>query len=196
VSVWAFEHVPGETGPVIQAEPAYYVFRLDSLIPAGVPPLAQIREEVLHQARLEKKASLWRAKAEEIAAALKSSPSLLNAGTARGLQVQRLGPFTRLRPPPILQLEPKVLGEAFGLSVGERSGVIVGEHRAFIIQGLARVRADSSAWLKQKDTQRDNLLQTVRQARVESFLAALHSRAKIVDRRKEIFRPQNATAGD
>jgi peptidyl-prolyl cis-trans isomerase D len=195
VSVWAFEHRAGETSPVIEAEPAYYVFRLDSVIPAGVPPLAQVRDQVRYSARLDKKASLWRQKAEQIAAALKSSPSLLAAGAARGLRVERLGPFTRLHPPPVLQLEPTVLGEAFGLGVGERSGVIVGEHRAFIIQPLARTRADSSAWLAQKDTQRENLMQAARQARVEAFVAALRSRAKVVDRRKEIFRPENATAG-
>ncbi|MGE5744871.1 MAG: SurA N-terminal domain-containing protein, partial [Gemmatimonadota bacterium] len=37
VSIWAFERKPGETSPVIEGEAAYYVFRLDSLIPAGVP---------------------------------------------------------------------------------------------------------------------------------------------------------------
>ena len=195
VSVWAFEHRVGETGPVIEAEPAYYVFRLDSVIPAGVPPLAQVREQVLYAARLDKKATRWQEKAEQIAAALKSSPSLLAAGAAHGLQVERYGPFTRLHPPPVLQLEPRVLGEAFGLGVGQRSGVIVGEHRAFILEPLARTRADSSAWLAQKDTQRENLMQAARQARVESFVAALRSRAKVVDRRKEIFRPENATAG-
>jgi peptidyl-prolyl cis-trans isomerase D len=195
VSVWAFERRVGETSPVIEAEPAYYVFRLDSVAPAGVPPLAQVHDDVLYSARLDKKASLWRGKAEQIAAALKSTPSLLDAGAAHGLRVERFGPFTRLHPPPILQLEPKVLGEAFGLGVGQRSGVIVGEHRAFLIQPLARIRADSSAWLAQKDTQRENLMQAARQARVESFVAALRSRAKVVDRRKEIFRPENATAG-
>src|SRR6185436_12515299 len=40
VSVWAFEAHVGETSPIIEAKPAYYVFRLDSLVPAGVPPLA------------------------------------------------------------------------------------------------------------------------------------------------------------
>ncbi|HEX9250277.1 MAG TPA: SurA N-terminal domain-containing protein, partial [Gemmatimonadaceae bacterium] len=37
VSVWAFEAPVGETSPVIEGQPAYYVFRLDSVTPAGVP---------------------------------------------------------------------------------------------------------------------------------------------------------------
>jgi hypothetical protein len=41
--VWAFQAQVGETSPVIESEEALYVFRLDSLHKAGVPPLEQIR---------------------------------------------------------------------------------------------------------------------------------------------------------
>ena len=36
---------------MIEAAPAYYVFRLDSLVPAGTPPLDQIRDRVLEAAK-------------------------------------------------------------------------------------------------------------------------------------------------
>jgi parvulin-like peptidyl-prolyl isomerase len=195
VGVWAFERRPGETSPVIEGEVAYYVFRVDSLIPEGVPPLSEVRDQVLYQARITKKATLWRERAEQIATALKSAPSLLDAARARGLPAERLGPFTRLRPPPVLQLEPTVVGAAFGSRVGERSGVVVGEHRAFLLESLARKLADSTAWLAQRDAQRESLMQAARQARVEAYLDGLRKRATVVDRRKEIFRPQDATAG-
>lgn len=195
VSIWAFERKPGETSPVIEGEVAYYVFRLDSLIPAGVPRLAEVREQVVTAARIEKKKTLWAERARQIAAALAATPDLVAAGAAQGLAVQRLGPFSRLRPPPILQLEPRVLGSAFRLGVGQRSDVIIGEHRAFILQPLARTSADSSTWLAQRDSQRESLMQAARQARVEAYLAGLRQRAKVVDRRKDLFQPQNATAG-
>jgi len=195
VGVWAFERRPGETSPVIEGEVAYYVFRVDSLMPEGVPPLSEVRDQVLYRARIAKKATLWRERAEQIAAALKSASPLLDAARARGLSAEALGPFTRLRPPPVLQLEPKVIGVAFGLRVGERSGVVVGEHRAFLVESMARRLADSTGWLAQRDAQRESLLQAARQARVEAYLDGLRKRAKVVDRRKEIFRPQDATAG-
>ena len=44
--VWAFEAKPGATSPVIETPYAYYIFRLDSLQPAGVPPLTAIRSAV------------------------------------------------------------------------------------------------------------------------------------------------------
>jgi parvulin-like peptidyl-prolyl isomerase len=195
VSVWAFERKPGETSPVIEGEAAYYVFRLDSLIPEGIPSLAEVHDQVLFSARIEKKKTLWVERARQIAASLASNPDLIAAGAAHGLAVQRLGPFSRLRPPPILQIEPEVLGTAFRLGVGQRSAVLIGEHRAFILQPLARTSADSTVWLAQRDAQRESLMQSARQARIESYLAGLRQRAKIVDRRKEIFQPQNATAG-
>lgn len=195
VSVWAFEHRVGETGPVIQGEVAYYVFRLDSTVAEGVAPLNQVRDQVVYQARLEKKAALWRARAAQIADELKSAPTLEAGAATRGLRVDHVGPFSRLRPPPALQLEPKVIGTAFGLRVGQRSGVILGEHRAYIIESLGRNAADSTAWVAQRDTQRETLLRSARQARVEQYLAALRQRAAVVDRRKELFRVQNTTAG-
>ncbi len=194
VGVWAFERRVGETSPVIEGEAAYYVFRLDSLEPEGVPPLSDVRDRVQYQARIAKKGTLWRERAVQIAEAIKSS-SLLDAARARGLPAERVGPFTRLRPPPILQLEPKVIGVAFGLRVGERSGVVVGEHRAFLVESVARKLADSTAWLAQRDAQRESLLQAARQSRVDAYLDGLRKRANVVDRRKEIFRPQDVTAG-
>lgn len=195
VSVWAFEHAPGQTSPVIEGEGAFYVFRVDSVTPAGLAPLAQVRDQVVYQARLQKKATLWRARAEQIADQLQSSPTLQPGAAAHGWRADRAGPFSRLRPPPALQLEPKVIGAAFGLSIGQRSGVITGEHRAYIIESLARTFADSASWLAQRDAQREGLLQAARQARVEQYFAALRQRANVVDRRKEIFRVQSTAAG-
>ena len=190
VSVWAFEAHVGETSPIIEAKPAYYVFRLDSLVPEGVPPLADVRDRVVAAVKLEKQKAIARHRADSLAAALRGIPDLSAAGTARGLPVQRLGPFTRIKPPNYLAREPLVVGAAFGLRVGERSGAIVGEGGDFIIESLARKTADSTAWLAQKESQRTQLLTAVRQARIQQYVDALRAKATIVDRRKEIFRTQ------
>ncbi|HUL03840.1 MAG TPA: peptidyl-prolyl cis-trans isomerase [Gemmatimonadales bacterium] len=189
VSVWAFENNVGETSPVIDARPAYYVFRLDSLIPAGTPPLIEIRGAVLGAARLAKKHDAAARRADEVARALSGVTDLTRTAPTPGLTVQTVGPFTRLSPPPLLQGNALVVGAAFGLKPGERSGVIADRSGFFIVQGVRRVAADSLAWLNQKESQRQELLQPVRQARVQAYLAALRSHARIVDRRKELFRP-------
>src|SRR5204863_433581 len=87
-------------------------------------------------------------------------------------------------------------GHRFNLPVApvyrvvERSGVVVGQRGDFIVESLGRKMADSSAWVKQKDAQRAQILNAVRQARIQQYVDGLRARAKIVDRRKEIFRTQ------
>ncbi|HET9385399.1 MAG TPA: SurA N-terminal domain-containing protein [Gemmatimonadales bacterium] len=194
VSVWAFEAPVGETSPVIEALPAYYVFQLDSVTEEGVPPLEQIRGRVTSLVRLEKQKSLARQKADSLFGALKDLPELTAAG-ARGLSVERFGPFTRLRPPSYLGGQPYVIGTAFGLRVGERSGVVEGENGYFIIESMGRKLADSSAWVAQRDEQRTQLRQAVQQARIQQFMEGVRAKAKIVDRRKDLFRAQADTTG-
>ncbi len=193
VGVWAFEARPGETSPVIDAEGASYVFRLDSLEAEGVPPLAQIRERVLGAARYEKKKAVTRARAEQAAASLRDAADLVAAGRARGYRTERLGPFTRVSAPAEFARNPIVLGVAFGLRPGERSDVVAGETGWFVVQSVARYAADSAAWMKQRAAQRDALIRPIAQARVQQYLAALRAQAKVVDRREELFRPGAAS---
>src|SRR5213083_2870038 len=106
VSVWAFEAKVGETSPVIEGTPAFYVFRLDSLTPGGAPPFAQVKEAALAGAREEKKRALVHPRAREIADQLRGETDLLAAAARHGLRAVRLGPFTRVAPPPELRQEP------------------------------------------------------------------------------------------
>jgi peptidyl-prolyl cis-trans isomerase D len=190
VSVWAFEAQVGETSPVIEGQNAFYVFRLDSLVPAGVPPLAEIRTELATRVRVEKQKTAAKRQADSLAAALRGTPDLVAAARSRGLTVQQFGPFTRLQPPSYLSREPVLVGTAFGLQVGERSGVIAGEGGYFLAQSLGRRVADSSAWVAQRDGQRQQILGAARQTRIDQYMAGLRAKAKIIDRRKEIFRSQ------
>ncbi len=192
VSIWAFESPLGETSPVIEAASGYYVFRLDSLAPGGEARLDQARPRATQFVRLEKQKVLARQRADSIAKTL-GSGDLIAAAKARGLDVQRLGWFTRLHPPAYFSNEPAAVGTAFGLGVGERSGVVEGERGDFIIQSLGRKLADSSAWLAQKDVQRTQFRQAAEQARIQQYMEGVRARAKVVDRRKDLFKSQAQT---
>src|SRR6266571_4627937 len=194
VSVWAFDARAGETSPVIDGPRTSYVFRLDSLDPAGVPPLAQLRARVLDEARHEKKKTLARQHAEQVARELRDAADLLAAARAHGLRAEKEGPFTRVTAAPEFTRNPVVLGAAFALRPGERSPLIAGETGFFLLQGIARTNADSAAWQKQRDQQRETLIRPIEQARIQQYLAALRAQATIVDRRNEIFRPAAAAS--
>jgi peptidyl-prolyl cis-trans isomerase D len=188
VSVWAFQTKVGETSPVIEATPAFYVFRLDSLKAAGVRPLAEVRDQAVAGARYEKKKAIARQQAIDVYRKIQGTPNLQRAAAPLGFPVVTYGPFTRLTPPPALQAEPVAIGAAFGLGPGQRSPLVEGENAFYVVESLGRKLADSTAWLAQRNQQRDALIQSARQARYQQYLAALRTRAKIVDRRKEIAR--------
>ena len=80
----------------------------------------------------------------------------------------------------------EAVGAAFSLPVGAVSEPIKTSTAVFVLRVDRRVPADSAVWLKQKDTQRQTVLRTLRQQRVEEFLADLRQVAKITDNRKVI----------
>src|SRR5204862_8341554 len=176
VSVWAFDPRLGETSPVIDGPRASYVFRLGSLEPAGVPPLALVRARVLDEARHEKKKALARERAQQLARELHDASDLPAAARAHGLRTQQEGPFTRVTAGPEFTRNPVVLGAAFALRPGERSPLIAGETGLFLLQGSARTTVDSAAWRKQRDQQRETLTRPIEQAPVQQFLAALRAK--------------------
>lgn len=188
VSVWAFETPPGEISPVFEGQAAYYVFRLDSLQPEGVPPLDLIRDGLTVAVRREKKLELAGRRAAELADMLRGAGSLADLGRRVSLPVQTLGPFSRVTPPALLQREPLVLGTAFGLAVGGRSDAVAGENGYYFVELLSRRPADSAAWAAQKEGQRAEVLAAARQARISQYMNGLRAEADIVDRRRELAR--------
>ena len=195
VGVWAFEGKPGETSQVIETNSAYYVFRLDSAVAAGIPDLgaadAQVRAAVLE----EKKRAAAEAIAHDAERRLASGQSLEEVGAAMRLPVQTVGPFTRTGTVAVLGSATEAVGLAFRLNVGERSGLLSGPGGFFFLEPTRRVRADSAAFEKQKEDERAGVMRAARQVRVQAYLDALRREAKVVDNRAQILKPQASDAG-
>jgi peptidyl-prolyl cis-trans isomerase D len=182
--VWAFQAKPGATSPVIETSWAYYVFRLDSLQPAGVPALSQIRGAVASVVREQKK---WKA-ARELAQAyikrLDSGNSMAEAAAPMKLPHREFGPFSRINPP---LTNPVVVGTAFGLKKGDRSGILDTKDGIYVIQALERTRADSAKFVKELDQERARAINAAKQERVRNYLMALRKAAKVVDNRDKLL---------
>lgn len=190
-SLWAFGSArPGETSPVIETDFAYYLFRLDSLTPAGVPPLDRIRDDVRRRASAAKRDEGLRRLADAIAGQLRDGATLEQVAAARGLTVQTLGPFTRYAPPPALQAAPGAVGAAFGLGVGETGGPIHTRQSSFFVRPIRKVVADSTAFVAQLEALRLGALRRARQERVQLVLASLRDQATVRDLRQELERAQ------
>jgi parvulin-like peptidyl-prolyl isomerase len=188
--VWAFTAKPGQTGPVVETELAYYIFRLDSLKPAGVPALKDIRDAVAGQARVEKKLGQARKVALDYQKRIEAGGTLAAVADSLKLPHKEFGPFTRVNPP---LTDPMVVGTAFGLDVGKHSGMLETKDGIYFLQILQHTKADSAAFVKDLDTYRSRMINLARQDRVRSYLQALRESAKVVDDRKEVLRQQQGT---
>ena len=182
--VWAFTAKPGHTSQVIETPIAFYVFRLDSLQPAGVPPLGQVRQAAAYQARAEKKVALGRKVAQEYQKRIDAGGSLGAVADSMKVPYKEFGPFSRINPP---LTDPVVVGTAFGLKVGEHSGPIETKDGIYLLKALEHTKADSAAFVKDLDKYRAHMISLARQERVRSYLEALRQAAKVVDDRKKVL---------
>jgi peptidyl-prolyl cis-trans isomerase D len=191
VSVWAFQAKEGEESPVIEAQMAFVVFRLDSLQAEGVPPLAAIRTEVEQKVRLEKKRAAAKALAQRLAQQVAQGTPLKQLAQGPGMTYQELGPIARLNAG---LPAPELIGAAFGAPPGGVAGPVAAADAVYLFQGLERTPADSAGFMKEHDRLRTDALQFARQSRVRAYLAALRANAKVVDRRADVFKTGAQTA--
>jgi peptidyl-prolyl cis-trans isomerase D len=182
--VWASTAKQGQTSPVIEASIAYYVFRVDSLQPAGVPPIGRIRDVVAYQARAEKKQERGREIAREFLKRVEAGGSLQAVADSMKLPYKEFGPFSRVNPPVD---DPVVVGTSFGLDVGKTSGLVDTKQGIYVLKVLEHSKADSAAFLKELDSYRPRMINLARQDRVRSYLDALRQAAKVVDDRKKVL---------
>src|SRR4029450_1334756 len=91
--VWAFQTKPGTTSSVIETSLAFYVFRVDSLQPEGIPPLAQIPPPVTLAPRNDKKPLLAKDTAQASIKRLEGGAPMADAAKAMNLPYREFGPF-------------------------------------------------------------------------------------------------------
>jgi peptidyl-prolyl cis-trans isomerase D len=189
--VWAFQAEPAEHSPVIEAPNAFYVFRLDSLLPEGLPSLEAIRSAVEQRVRLGKKVAKARELAEQLAKQAQAG-SLARATSAMGFEYREVGPFARLTAP---LASPVLIGAAFGVPTGRLSPPIEvdraqtgSEAGVYLLQVLERTPVDSADFSANLASIREQALQAARRSRVQQYLAAIRKAAKVSDHRAEIYR--------
>src|SRR6185437_8628436 len=132
-------------------------------------------------------------RAQRISDAYAKGQTFDQAAKAAGLTVSQSPTFSRVTPVPDIGQANEVVGTAFGLPTGSVSEPVKSSSAVYVLKVDRRLDADRAAWQKQKDQQRTQLLQRLRQQRVQEYLADLHQSAKIEDRWKQVEQ-QNRTA--
>jgi peptidyl-prolyl cis-trans isomerase D len=186
VSAWAFSGAkPGSTSDLFDSETGYVLARLDSVTPGGQPTLDAARDEIKRTLMRDKKLDKLVVQAKDFATAAASS-TLEAAAQQRNLKVTTSDPFTRGGFVPGMGRLNEAVGAAFSLPIGTVSSPIRTPDGVVVLRVDRRVDADRKAWEDQKATQRQQLVQGLKQQRIQAFLQQLRADAKISDRRKEL----------
>jgi len=190
VSAWAFGGAhPGETSELFDDDNGYYLARLDSLSESGDPKFENVKALVRQDVARDRALEGAMPAAQKLADAAATS-GLEAAAAQQKLEVQHSPVFTRGTFVPGLGQFNEAIGTAFGLPVQAVSAPVRTTDGLFVLRVDRRVQADSAAWLKQVQAQRQARMQQLQQQRVQMYLADVRQSAKIDDRRKQL----NATA--
>lgn len=186
VSAWAFGGAKvGETSDLFDSEEGYYVARLDSLQPGGIPSFENAKAEIRRRLISRHKAESLLPKAEALAKAAASS-TLESAASAAGMAPTKTDMFTRPQFVAGLGRFNAAVGAAFSLPIGQVSAPIVTDDGVFVLRVERRVEANKTTWEAQKETQRREAVSSIQQMRVRTFLSEIRKQAKVEDHRKEL----------
>ncbi|GAC1655564.1 MAG: peptidylprolyl isomerase [Gemmatimonadaceae bacterium] len=186
ISAWAFARArPGETGDLIDGENAYYLARLDSLTPGGIPPLSTARDEVRRRVIREKKLALLLGTGEQIAVDARGG-GLEAAAKAHSLAVAQSHAFTRASLVPGLGQLNEAVGLAFTLPLGLPSKPVRTDQSIVVLRVDRRTNASRTEFEQQRKQERASVIPTLRERRVRDFIDGLRKTANIKDRRKDV----------
>jgi peptidyl-prolyl cis-trans isomerase D len=192
---WAFEEAAiGDVSPVFETSQAFYMIEVLSTSPAGVLPFEDARSTIEQILLQERKMARARETGAELVGRIRSGEPLPNVAADAGLEVRSAGPFARNDFVPGLGRFNAAIGAAFGLGIGQVSGVVESPTNAFIIELLARTPADSTEWLGQRESQRQQVRSQIEQRRIQDWLESLRTAARIIDRRDEVLQPVDENA--
>lgn len=172
---------------VLESPQALYVVQLDEYQSAGRMTLAQatpgIRDRLVRDKRMQAAA----AEANKILAEIRGGRTLEQVAQARGLTVQRNGPFTRVLGNPAFGQANAAIGVAFGTPVGQVGPVAQTEAGLFLIRPMERTEADRTQFEAQKATQRQQAAAMMQQELFMQWLQNARENAKIKDNRERLM---------
>lgn len=194
---WAFEEAsPGDVSPVFETSTAFYALELVSSEPAGVLPLETARAAIEETLLFDRKMERGRADAQTVSDRARGGQALANVAADMDLELRTAGPFSRDDFVPGIGRQNAVIGAAFGLPLNAVSPVVSTANNHFVLQVTARVEADSTQWRAQLPSQRAAAVASIQQQRLQEWIEALRSAAKIVDRRAEVLTPTEDDQSD
>jgi len=176
---------------VLETPEALYVVEMENYHAAGETPLAEATPAIRQQLVYDKRREAGRAEAQKMVAEVRGGRTLEQVAQARGLTVQRAGPFTRVEANPVLGQANAAVGAAFGTPIGQVGPPAVTPAGVFLIRPAARTAADRRQYETQKEGLRVEAMNQLRQDLLGQWMSNVRADAKIKDNRARLA-AQNA----
>ena len=168
-----FDTAPGEDSLLTEtSDGGYFILRVDSVTPAQLRPLEEVREEVV---------ALWRdarqaEKAREIATALaeraRNGESLEDIAKAENYALETSEPLTRFEADPVSGVPPSLVTKLFELKRGEFDTVLAPD--GHVVFELVEIEAaDASSQRTEVTALSSSLSNSMRIEMLEQFMANL-----------------------
>jgi peptidyl-prolyl cis-trans isomerase D len=176
----AFTLATNEVSDLIETDDAIFLLTPIERIEAHTPPLADVRERVLADARRERGQAAAKERAEKLLARAKES-GLKSAATESGAKVEESDPFDRRAATiPKIGVVPDLRTDAFTLTaeapLAPKAYDAGGD--AIVAALRERIPADMSGLEAAKDSVRDTILQQRRSATLSAYMDFLKERAR------------------
>jgi peptidyl-prolyl cis-trans isomerase D len=168
-----------EVSDLVETEDAVYLLSPFERVEAHTPPLAEVRDRVLAEARRERSETAAKERADKVLARAKEI-GLEKAAAEAGLQVEKTEPFERRGGAiPKLGSAPDLRADAFALAPGTLAAkVYTAGGDAVVAQLEERIPADMAGFASAKDALHDSVLQQKRQEVLTAYMNFLKQRAQ------------------
>jgi peptidyl-prolyl cis-trans isomerase D len=175
-----FGLAPGGISPPLKISDGYAVVKVLEALPAGVPPLADIKSQVLDAMKRDKAEAMAIERARALAAEVSKGGDFLGLGRKGGFQVGETPLFSRADPPrdPV-NLPAPVLLAALQTPAGRTAEPVRTPTGLYLVKTLEREPADPKGFDAEKDELRRQILDQKRAQVWEGWLRGLRAQAKI-----------------
>lgn len=175
---------PAGVSPAIKTPEGYAIFRLVDRQASLLPPLPEVREEVLRAVRRQKAEEAAQVRAKVLVETAKKGEDFRTAARTAGATVGDLPPFSRAEPMADRQLGQALGPLVLGLPDGAVGGPATGPGGLYVVKVLGREAPNPAEFEAARGDVEKRLLADKRARLWQDWLASLRATAKIEVNRK------------
>ncbi len=179
---FAFEGQIGDISDIRIGRPGYSVARISRKLPAGIPPLEDVKTRVTRDWRNEKAAVICRDTAQAVYDVMAAGASLSEAASKIGREYVTSNEFTRKRAISGVGMDPRAVGGAFSLAeIGNVSKPIDHNQGCVIFELLEKSTLDLTTYNEAHDSIADAVLTDKRQRLYNDWYQQLIEQSEIIN---------------